>query len=214
MKCFIVILTVVILLIPPSVAFALPYFEPLTGSFQGTTTLTNGGANTAGISAWSWLQDISGAIYTYFAYQILDISPPYTFSPYIGYFSVTNASGVSGEITGSATSNAGVNPWFGISFPSNSDWIALGAEDLIYLGQYSSQGTQSKANNYYEYAILGSRNVGLVNANVSGGGTSAYGQVYGAIGEINSFILFGCGAVGLSLTMSIKRKKVRRIINA
>lgn len=211
----VILIAAVILFVPPRVAFALSYFEPPVGSFQGTSTLTNGGVNTAGVSAWAWLQDVSGTTYTYFAYRILNTSP-YDFSPYINIFSVTNNSGVSGEITGNATSSGGVDPWLGIGFPSNSDWIALAGQDLIFPGQNSDQGTQGKANNYYEYAVLGSKYIGLVNANVSGGGTFAYGQTYGAAvaPEINSFILFGCGAIGLFLTMSAKKKKGRKIVNA
>lgn len=216
MKYLIVILTAaVILFVPPRSAFALSYFEPPGDSFQGATILTNGGTNSAEIRAWSWAQDISGTIYTYFAYQILNI-PPISSNPYIEYLSITNNSGVSGEITGSATSSGGVDPWLGISYPNNSGWIALKYQDTISPGQYSNQGTQSKANKYYEYAILGNQSVSSVSANVSSGGISAYGQTYGAAvaPEINSFILFGCGAVGLVVTMSVKKKKGRRIVNA
>lgn len=200
MKCPIAALTaMVILFVPPGVVFALSYFEPPAGSFMGSTTLANGGTDVAEIRAWSWRQDVNGATYRYLAYQILNM-PPFSFSPSIGYFSVANNSGVEGQITGSATSNNGVDPWLGISFPNSSDWIAQAAGELIFPGQYSNQGTQSRAKSYYEYAVPGSAHIGLVNSNVSGGGNSAYGQTYGAIApELNSFILFGCGAVGLFL---------------
>ena len=175
-------LTLSFLFIFCNLSFALPYYSPPDGSSLGTTVLINGTGRTVGVSAWSWLQKVSTQTYTYFAYRIFNTSP-YSFSPYISIFGVANLSGLTADVTGCATSSAGVTAWLGISLPSNTDWLATSDKDLIFPGQFSNAGTLAQADDYFENAILGSHSVGLVSAYASGGGYIVSGETYSAIPE-------------------------------